>query len=261
MAMLRVDPTFYRLHADVRTLDAEAARAGRVTGDLGALAVRVEGGDRPRAAAAVETYQDDASDLRGDIASARAMLAGLTEQLDTMRHAGATAAQLAPLEADVQQLGTRIDGLEQHLEAAQSQVASAPDSASPSGSGHDALQALFQRDMAHARRLPARVAAVRGRLIAAANTAALHALRTLDRRLGAELRRARIGRIDAVMGSKRRIEIQIESLAAGRFPPELMDPLRVQGLLRDDQEYWPFQGEYWSDEFTGSGHAGEGDGE
>ena len=61
-------------------------------------------------------------------------------------------------------------------------------------------------------------------------------------------RRARIGRIDAVMGSKRRIEIQIESLAAGRFPPELMDPLHIQGLLRDDEEYWPFEGELWQDE-------------
>ena len=51
------------------------------------------------------------------------------------------------------------------------------------------------------------------------------------------------------MGSKRRIEIQIESLAAGRFPPELQDPLSIQGLLRDDEEYWPFEGEYWADEF------------
>ena len=51
------------------------------------------------------------------------------------------------------------------------------------------------------------------------------------------------------MGSKRRIEIQIESLSAGRFPPELVDPLRIQGLLRDDEEYWPYEGEYWSDEF------------
>ena len=52
------------------------------------------------------------------------------------------------------------------------------------------------------------------------------------------------------MGSKHRVEIQIESLAAGRFPAELMDPLRMQGLLRDDEEYWPFEGEYWADEFV-----------
>ncbi|MEM9864367.1 MAG: hypothetical protein AAF938_22395, partial [Myxococcota bacterium] len=76
--------------------------------------------------------------------------------------------------------------------------------------------------------------------------------------LSGSLRRARIGRIDAVMGSKRRVEVQIESLAAGRFPPELVDPLRIQGLLRDDEEYWPFEGELWTDEFN-EGDALEGE--
>jgi hypothetical protein len=51
------------------------------------------------------------------------------------------------------------------------------------------------------------------------------------------------------MASKRRIEQQIESLAAGRFPAELRDPLLVQGLLNDDEEYWPYQGEDWPDEY------------
>jgi hypothetical protein len=68
-------------------------------------------------------------------------------------------------------------------------------------------------------------------------------------RLDGLARRARIGRIDAVMGSKRRIEMQIASLAAGRFPAELRDPLAVQGLLADDEEYWPFEGEDWPDEY------------
>jgi hypothetical protein len=67
--------------------------------------------------------------------------------------------------------------------------------------------------------------------------------------LSSLLRSAGIGRIDAVMGSKRRIEGQIESLAAGRFPAELRDPLLSQGLLADDEEYWPFQGEDWPDEY------------
>jgi len=41
----------------------------------------------------------------------------------------------------------------------------------------------------------------------------------------------------------------VESLAAGRFPPELRDTLRTQSLLRDDEEYWPFEGDDWPDEF------------
>ncbi|MCB9616884.1 MAG: hypothetical protein H6722_30995, partial [Sandaracinus sp.] len=118
----------------------------------------------------------------------------------------------------------------------------------PEVPGED-VRALRREDARRARRFPRRVVEMRERLSGAANEAALRSLRGLRERLGGLLRRARIGRIDAVMGSKRRIEIQIESLAAGRFPPELVDPLRVQGLLRDDEEYWPFEGEYWSDEF------------
>ena len=101
--------------------------------------------------------------------------------------------------------------------------------------------------------MPRRVAHVRAGLVAAASHAALVSLRQLRERIAAGLRRARIGKIDAVMGSKRRVEIQIESLAAGRFPPELSDPLSVQGLLREDEEYWPFEGEYWADEFEEHG--------
>lgn len=246
LAMLRVDPTFYELHADVRTLDAEAARAGRIATDLGALAARVSGGDRPRAASeAEEPYADEAAELRRDAASARAMLAAMTEQLDAMRRARADRAQVTALEREIQALSARIDAVERGIREADEAAVAEP--VSPASG--DGIDALFERDVAGARRLPRRVALVRARIVDAANAAAVRAVRDLNRRLSAELRRARIGRIDAVMGSKRRIEIQIQSLAAGRFPAELQDPLRMQGLLREDEEYWPFEGEYWADEF------------
>jgi len=71
----------------------------------------------------------------------------------------------------------------------------------------------------------------------------------LRARLEKELRRARIGRIDAVMGKKRKLELEIESLAAGRFPAELARSKRRPALLSDDEEYWPYEGEDWPDEF------------
>jgi hypothetical protein len=74
-------------------------------------------------------------------------------------------------------------------------------------------------------------------------------LSALRERLADELRRSRIGRVDAVMGAKRKIELEVESLSAGRFPAELRDTLRTQTLLRDDEEYWPFEGDDWPDEF------------
>jgi len=247
MALLRVDPTFYELHRDVRTLDGLSARAGRVISDLEALAARVHGGESVRAASATVEEPDEATSLTQDVEAARAVLTGLTEQVDAMRRARAPREQVQPVEAELRQLGERVRGLEAQIREASSGGAVEAEDLGSAPRGD--LDALLRADVRNARHLPTRVRAVRAKLVEAANGAALAALRQLRSRLGGLLRRARIGRIDAVMGSKRRIEIQIESLAAGRFPPELMDPLRVQGLLRDDEEYWPFEGEFWPDEY------------
>ena len=244
LSLLRVDPTFYELHAQLRILDAESARAGRLAADLRGLAARVRG-EAPVAAAEQEQYLTEIDELRGQLVTAREMLAGLVRQVDALRGGAAEASDLAPLEASIRQSATTTRALARRLRLAERN--SAP--ATASLSGDESLDALLRRDAQAARQLPQRVIAMRERLVEAASVVALRGLRRLRARLGGELRRARIGRIDAVMGSKRRIEIQIESLAAGRFPPELVDPLRVQGLLRDDEEYWPFEGEYWSDEF------------
>jgi hypothetical protein len=107
---------------------------------------------------------------------------------------------------------------------------------------------LIEADVRQTSRLPSVVEDMRGKLEARADELALAALQNLEQRLAGWLGQARIGRIDAVMGSKRRIERQIESLAAGRIPRELQDPLRSRGLLADDEEYWPFEGEDWPDE-------------
>lgn len=245
MSLVRVDPEFYRLYREVRTLDAEAARSGRVADELGALLARLQGSDAPRAAVAEEQPLDDLTTMRRDLDGARGVLRALTEQLERMRRDGAEASRIRPLERELAQLGERVNGLERRL----NEVAASARPEQASGGGSGDVEAMLRRDRATAQRFAARVASVRTRMVSAANDAALRALRNLRRDLGGHLRRSRIGRIDAVMGSKRRIEIQIESLAAGRFPPELQDPLAIQGLLRDDEEYWPFEGEYWADEF------------
>lgn len=245
LGLLRVDPTFFRLYSDVRTLDAESARAARVSDELGAIAVRMHGTDAPEEAVVqADSEPDQIAALDRDLATARQALRALTEQLDAMRRAGAAADRIAPIEATLGQLGAREHALEVSLREAQAGMAAYTNATT----GTD-IDALLTHDRAFTSRFPSRAADVRGRMVTAANAAAIRALEELRDRLGGSLRRARIGRIDAVMGSKRRIEIQIESLAAGRFPAELMDPLRIQGLLRDDEEYWPFEGEYWRDEY------------
>ena len=65
------------------------------------------------------------------------------------------------------------------------------------------------------------------------------------------LDKARLGRVDAVIGQKRALDIQVQDLAAGRFPEELHGKLWEEGLIGDDEEYWPAEGEYWADEYEG----------
>jgi hypothetical protein len=245
--LLQVDPAFYRLHADVRTLDAEAARSAGIADQLGLVGYRLEGADAPEAAvAASDTPADEAAALERDLEGARTALRALTQQLDTMRTAGATEARLDPLETELRGLGDRVEELERRMRRA---VAASGGSAAPGSASATDLEGMLERDRRFATTLPARAAAVRARMVEAANDVAIRSITQLRDRLAGSLRRSRIGRIDAVMGSKRRIEMQIESLSAGRFPPELLDPLRMQGLLRDDEEYWPFEGEYWEDEY------------
>ncbi len=161
-----------------------------------------------------------------------------------MREAGATRAQLEPLEVEVRALAERASALRNSVREARASYA-----AFVSSEPTTDFERVLEDDRRESSRFTSRAAELRGRMLEEANAVAVRALTTLRDRLGRGLRQARIGRIDAVMGSKRRIEIQIESLAAGRFPAELMDPLRIQGLLRDDEEYWPFEGELWEDEY------------
>jgi TolA-binding protein len=90
---------------------------------------------------------------------------------------------------------------------------------------------------------------LRARLVAATSALAEQALVELDGRLREMLRQARLTQIDAVIGKKKRLEIEISNLREGRYPPDMFAELQLEGLMGDDEEYWPFEGEYWSDEY------------
>jgi tetratricopeptide (TPR) repeat protein len=91
---------------------------------------------------------------------------------------------------------------------------------------------------------------LRTRLVAAASAVAEQALVELDTRLRELLRQARLTQIDAVIGKKKKLEIEISNLREGRYPPDMFAKLQLEGLMGDDEEYWPFEGEYWSDEYS-----------
>ena len=70
-------------------------------------------------------------------------------------------------------------------------------------------------------------------------------------RLTRLIRRARAGRIETVLGKKRAVELEVEALSQGYLPQGAVDSLDAARYLRDDEEYWPFDGEDWEDEYVG----------
>ena len=93
---------------------------------------------------------------------------------------------------------------------------------------------------------------MRAELVSAETALARDALRRLDVRLSRLLRRARLGRIESVLGRKRALEVEIEAINSGYLPKDAVDSLDSARFLRDDEEYWPFEGDDWPDEFVGS---------
>jgi hypothetical protein len=92
----------------------------------------------------------------------------------------------------------------------------------------------------------------RSALAAAEGSLARDAMHRLDLRLSRLLRRARLGRIESVLGRKRALEVEIEALNAGVLPADAVDNLDAARYLKDNEEYWPFEGDDWPDEFVGS---------
>jgi hypothetical protein len=111
------------------------------------------------------------------------------------------------------------------------------------------LASLVKSDLGAATALRSRAASLAWRIDAASGELVKQALVDLRGRLDGMLRQARLGKIDAVVGQKRKLERQIEDLAAGRFPAEMFGKLHIEGLIGDDEEYWPPEAERWLDEY------------
>jgi tetratricopeptide (TPR) repeat protein len=142
---------------------------------------------------------------------------------------------LRPLAAGDPEMEERVSQLadEAHRAARLKNVASGP----------------FAQEATATLALSAQARQLRAHLVAATGVIATKALVDLDKRLRDLLRRARLTQIDAIIGKKKKLEIEIEQLRDGRYPAELFATLQLEGLMGDDEEYWPFEGEYWSDEY------------
>ena len=133
--------------------------------------------------------------------------------------------------------------------AMESQVADLADQARRAARLTNVAGGRFAKDAETSLTLAVEARRLRGQLVAATSVIANKALVDLDKRLRELLRQARLTHIDAVIGKKKKLEIEIANLRQGRFPADLFATLQLEGLMGDDEEYWPFEGEYWSDEY------------
>jgi hypothetical protein len=149
---------------------------------------------------------------------------------------------------DLEVLSKELSGLEVQARAARASLSDV--SAAPAAKGED-LPGLIARDRELATELYQKSAALRLAAEKQQLDLAQDSLQRLDMRLSRLLRRARLGRIETVLGKKRSLEIEIEALSQGLLPQTIIDSLDAQRYLRDDEEYWPFEGEDWEDEYVG----------
>ncbi|HEX5656223.1 MAG TPA: outer membrane protein assembly factor BamD, partial [Polyangiales bacterium] len=233
------DPGVERAQDRLNMLNAELARGGQLDAELLALGARVRGQDLPRA----RNDEPIAPTLRERARELSDALVAFADELRSLREAGADSRELAELEKLQHKLARQSDHIETAARAEERKASA--DAPPPSGVE---LGQRIDEERAYVGSARERAIALREQLVDALRDAQRAALQQLRARVEGELRRARIGRIDAVMGKKRKLELEVESLTAGRFPPELISRKKTPVYLRDNEEYWPFEGEDWPDE-------------
>jgi hypothetical protein len=117
--------------------------------------------------------------------------------------------------------------------------------------GKNELEVLIQKDRERATELYSSAQALRNGALERQFGFAKDAFQRLDRRLTRLLNRARLGRIETILGKKKALEIEVEALSQGLLPQTIVDSLKAERYLGDDEEYWPFEGEDWADEYVG----------
>lgn len=109
----------------------------------------------------------------------------------------------------------------------------------------------YEREARASEALARRLVRLREDTLSALRASLFRAVEEADDRLRGILAKTRLVHIDAVVGKKKKLELQISALAEGRLPAELYTKMQAEGVLADDEIYWPFEGEQWDDEYEG----------
>jgi tetratricopeptide (TPR) repeat protein len=234
-ALVRVDPAYDRVVRRRAVLERQASGLVHAMAAIGDMqrGLATNGGVRP----ALEAAGDETRAGR----DVRDAMGGVEREITELEAGGAPADRIAPLRRDLASLEARLGPSER-----------APVSGADPGAGGVDLPDLLRADATKGTLLASRLAASRREIAEAESALAKDALHRLDLRLSRLLRRARLGRIESVLGRKRALEVDVEAIRLGYLPKDAVDSMDAARYLEDGEEYWPFEGDDWPDEYVGS---------
>ncbi|HEX7839919.1 MAG TPA: hypothetical protein VF469_20725, partial [Kofleriaceae bacterium] len=250
VALLRLDPRFLRLSDAITGMHEQATTAPAVVRQWQQLARQVA---ETRVGAISETRtleQEQLADANALVEDLRRLIGQIREEkseLARARREGVIAGSSAAEEdARLDKLLERTRTAEQRAGAAAGRAAEAAGTGAKAG-----IRPMIQGDIADARRLDKASHALHDRLTQAGDKLAQQAVERLYADTRRVLDKAKLGKVDAIIGQKRKLDIEVQDLAAGRFPEELIGRMWNASMIGDDEEFWPWQGEYWADEYEG----------
>lgn len=250
LGLLRLDPEFVRLHEAIAGMRRAAGEAPGLVRLWSGLARRVRGDAVGKVTGEASIEAEDAADaneVAGDLAE-------LAEQVDRARDELARGRRARTIDPDdAKEEDARLADLAKRVDAARDKaraLAAQADEAA-TGAAEASLKPLITADVQAARRLDRSARALLVKLENTADELAQKRIDALYRSTKRVADKAKLGKIDAVIGQKQALDIQVQDLAQGRFPPELIGRLWEEGMVGDDDEVWPFEGEFWADEYEG----------
>ncbi len=250
LALLRFNQDFVRVHEAVSGLRRAAGSVPHVVQswqDLGSQLANIN----------VRGQQQEASVEQEEEVANQALASDLQRLLDQVgrarnnlrraeREGSIDKAAASDERKRLTEVESAISALQERAIAATEAAAAQEQERTPEG-----LQPLVRADMKQSRAMERDAQDLLERLETRADALAAKALAELYEEARRVLDKAKLGKIDAVIGQKRKLEIEVQDLASGRFPAELHGQLWEQGLIGDDEEFWPFEGEFWKDEYEG----------
>ena len=250
VALLRLDPKFLRLADAVTGMHEQAITAPAIVREWQRLAREVNEKKVGQVSTARTAEQEQLADANALVEDLRRLVTQIREQKSELARARRDGLINGNDAADED---ARLDKLAAKARAAADNAVIAADRASEAitTQASPGIRPMIQADITDARRLDKASHALLDKLEQAGDKlaqAAVDKLYTDTRRV---LDKAKLGKVDAIIGQKRKLDIAVQDLAAGRFPEELIGKMWNASMIGDDEEFWPWQGEFWSDEYEG----------